>query len=188
MKRERSRKKREAMIENALAWVIEYERTGEFTKKELLDGPWSRGVNSAAASRYLKLMRDRGLIEMQGSRKNASYIITLKGMDLVTDKTSAIAQRTARQQDTSNLGPASSVDEVMAEVIEEISPQPEEAPIDATNPWEVARRTTGQRALNVITLCDAVMAGDTGLNALTEARNQAIAILADLDLLETPEE
>ena len=175
MKRERSRKKREAMIENALAWVMKYERTGEFSKRELLDGPWSRGVNPAAASRYLKLMRDRGLIEMQGSRKNASYIITLKGMDSVTGN-------------TSNLGAASSVDEVMAEVIEEISPQPEEAPVDATNPWEVARRTTGQRALNVITLCDAVMAGDTGLNALTEARNQAIAILADLDLLETPEE
>jgi len=52
------------------------------------------------------------------------------------------------------------------------------------NPWVSARLATGQKALNIATICDALLAGEAGLNALNEIKNQAVLILADLELLE----
>jgi len=52
------------------------------------------------------------------------------------------------------------------------------------NPWVSARMATGQRALNIVTICDALLAGEAGLNALAEIKNQAVLILGDLELLE----
>ena len=66
----------------------------------------------------------------------------------------------------------------------------EEAPVEEApvNAWVAARAQTGQKAVNIITLIDALLAGETGLNALGEIKNQAVLILGDLELLEESEE
>ena len=63
----------------------------------------------------------------------------------------------------------------------------EEAPVEVEEPinaWIAARAQTGQKAVNIITLVDALLAGEAGLNALGEIKNQAVLILGDLELLE----
>ena len=61
----------------------------------------------------------------------------------------------------------------------------EEAPVEEpVNAWIAARAQTGQKAVNIITLIDALLAGETGLNALGEIKNQAVLILGALELLE----
>jgi len=70
----------------------------------------------------------------------------------------------------------------------EIGAAVEEAPEEPVNAWIAARAQTGQRAVNIATLVDALLAGEAGLNALGEIKNQAVLILGDLELLEGPEE
>jgi len=73
----------------------------------------------------------------------------------------------------------------------EIGAAVEEAPVEIEEPvnaWIAARAQTGQKAVNIITLVDALLAGEAGLNALGEIKNQAVLILGDLELLEGTEE
>ena len=74
-------------------------------------------------------------------------------------------------------------DSDMAAAIEEVT-EVAEVEEELQNPWLVARSVTGQRALNIATICDALLAGEAGLNALAEIKNQAVLILGDLELLE----
>ena len=74
-------------------------------------------------------------------------------------------------------------DSAMAAAIEEVT-EGAEVEEELQNPWLVARSVTGQRALNIATICDALLAGEAGLNALAEIKNQAVLILGDLELLE----
>ena len=74
-------------------------------------------------------------------------------------------------------------DSDMAAAIEEVT-EVAEVEEELQNPWLVARTMTGQRALNIATICDALLAGEAGLNALAEIKNQAVLILGDLELLE----
>ena len=74
-------------------------------------------------------------------------------------------------------------DSDMAAAIEEVT-EVAEVEGELQNPWLVARSVTGQRALNIATICDALLAGEAGLNALAEIKNQAVLILGDLELLE----
>lgn len=143
----KKRKLKERKIRQALKWATGKE---SFTKRALLAGPW-KGTTPGTAVRFLKEMRDRGVILMHGSTRKAYY--TLAG------------------------------DSDMAAAIEEVAEvaQVEE---ELQNPWLVARSVTGQRALNIATICDALLAGEAGLNALAEIKNQAVLILGDLELLE----
>ena len=144
----KKRKLKERKIKQALKWATEYQ---SFTKRDLLAGPW-KGTTPGTAVRFLKEMRDRGVVVMHGSTRKAYY--TLAG------------------QDAPEIGAA--VEEAPVE----------EAPVNA---WVTARTQTGQRAVNIATLCDALLAGEAGLNALGEIKNQAVLILGDLELLETEE-
>ena len=74
-------------------------------------------------------------------------------------------------------------DSDMAAAIEEVT-EVAEVEEELQNPWLVARPMTGQRALHIATICDALLAGEAGLNALAEIKNQAVLILGDLELLE----
>ena len=143
----KKRKLKEKKIRQALKWATGKE---SFTKRALLAGPW-KGTTPGTAVRFLKEMRDRGVILMHGSTRKAYY--TLAGD---SDMAAAIEEVTE-----------------VAQVEEELQ-----------NPWLVARSVTGQRALNIATLCDALLAGEAGLNALAEIKNQAVLILGDLELLE----
>ena len=143
----KKRKLKEKKIRQALKWATGKE---SFTKRALLAGPW-KGTTPGTAVRFLKEMRDRGVILMHGSTRKAYY--TLAGD---SDMAAAIEEVTE-----------------VAEVEEELQ-----------NPWLVARTVTGQRALNIATICDALLAGEAGLNALAEIKNQAVLILGDLELLE----
>ena len=155
----KKRKLKERKIKQALKWATEYQ---SFTKRDLLAGPW-KGTTPGTAVRFLKEMRDRGNIVMHGSTRKAYY--TLAGSTLVEH-----------------------IDEVeapeMGAVVEEI-PEGEEQPINA---WIAARAQTGQKAVNIITLVDALLAGEAGLNALGEIKNQSVFIPGELELLEEPEE
>ena len=146
----KKRKLKERKIKQALKWATEYQ---SFTKRDLLAGPW-KGTTPGTAVRFLKEMRDRGVVVMHGSTRKAYY--TLAGSTLVEH-----------------------IDEVEAP---EMGAAVEEAPVNA---WITARTQTGQRAVNIATLCDALLAGEAGLNALGEIKNQAVLILGDLELLET---
>ena len=148
----KKRKLKERKIKQALKWATEYQ---SFTKRDLLAGPW-KGMKPGQAVRYLKEMRDRGVVVMHGSTRKAYY--TLAGSTLVDH-----------------------IDEVEAP---EMGAAVEGAPVNA---WITARTQTGQRAVNIATLCDALLAGEAGLNALGEIKNQAVLILGDLELLETEE-
>ena len=148
----KKRKLKERKIKQALKWATEYQ---SFTKRDLLAGPW-KGTTPGTAVRFLKEMRDRGVVVMHGSTRKAYY--TLAGSTLVEH-----------------------IDEVEAP---EMGAAVEEAPVNA---WITARTQTGQRAVNIATLCDALLAGEAGLNALGEIKNQAVLILGDLELLETEE-
>ena len=148
----KKRKLKERKIKKALKWATEYQ---SFTKRDLLAGPW-KGTTPGTAVRFLKEMRDRGVVVMHGSTRKAYY--TLAGSTLVEH-----------------------IDEVEAP---EMGAAVEEAPVNA---WITARTQTGQRAVNIATLCDALLAGEAGLNALGEIKNQAVLILGDLELLETEE-
>jgi len=143
----KKRKLKEKKIRQALKWATGKE---SFTKRALLAGPW-KGTTPGTAVRFLKEMRDRGVILMHGSTRKAYY--TLAGD---SDMAAAIEEVTE-----------------VAQVEEELQ-----------NPWLVARSVTGQRALNIATICDALLAGEAGLNALAEIKNQAVLILGDLELLE----
>jgi hypothetical protein len=145
----KNRKLKEKKIEQALKWVTN-RGVESFTKRALLAGPW-KGIKPGTAVRFLKEMRDRGLILMHGSTRKAYY--TLAG------------------------------DSDMAAAIEEVT-EVAEVEGELQNPWLVARSVTGQRALNIATICDALLAGEAGLNALAEIKNQAVLILGDLELLE----
>jgi len=128
-----------------------------FTKRALMAGPW-KGLTAGTAVRFLKEMRDRGTIVMHGSTRKAYY--TLVERDAV------------------------------AEFAPEMGAAVEEAPVEREEPvnaWVAARAQTGQRAVNIATLVDALLAGEAGLNALGEIKNQAVLILGDLELLETEE-
>ena len=153
----KKRKLKERQIKQALKWATEYQ---SFTKRDLLAGPW-KGTTPGTAVRFLKEMRDRGNIVMHGSTRKAYY--TLAGSTLVEH-----------------------IDEVEAP---EMGAAVEEAPVEEApvNAWITARTQTGQRAVNIATLCDALLAGEAGLNALGEIKNQAVLILGDLELLETEE-
>lgn len=73
----------------------------------------------------------------------------------------------------------------------EVGAAVEEAPVEMEEPvnaWIAARAQTGQKAVNIITLIDALLAGEAGLNALGEIKNQAVLILGDLELLEETED
>ena len=144
----KKRKLKEKKMRQAREWATDKE---SFTKRALLAGPW-KGIKPGTAVRFLKEMRDRGVIVMHGSTRKAYY--TLAG------------------QDAPEIGAA--VEEAPVE----------EAPVNA---WVTARTQTGQRAVNIATLCDALLAGEAGLNALGEIKNQAVLILGDLELLETEE-
>jgi len=144
----KKRKLKERKIKQALKWATEYQ---SFTKRDLLAGPW-KGMKPGQAVRYLKEMRDRGVVVMHGSTRKAYY--TLAGSTLVDH-----------------------IDEVEA-------PEMGAAVEVEQNPWLMARSVTGQRALNIATICDALLAGEAGLNALAEIKNQAVLILGDLELLE----
>lgn len=144
----KKRKLKERKIRQALKWATGKE---SFTKRDLRAGPW-KGTKPGQAVRFLKEMRDRGVIVMHGSTRKAYY--TLAEAEIAPEITAP-------------------VDDVREEVEEEIQ-----------NPWLVARSVTGQRALNIATICDALLAGEAGLNALTEIKNQAVLILGDLELLE----
>lgn len=148
----KKRKLKERKIKQALKWATEYQ---SFTKRDLLAGPW-KGTTPGTAVRFLKEMRDRGVVVMHGSTRKAYY--TLAGSTLVEH-----------------------IDEVEAP---EMGAAVEEAPVNA---WITARTQTGQRAVNIAILCDALLAGEAGLNALGEIKNQAVLILGDLELLETEE-
>ena len=143
----KKRKLKEKKIRQALKWATGRE---SFTKRALLAGPW-KGTTPGTAVRFLKEMRDRGVILMHGSTRKAYY--TLAG------------------------------DSDMAAAIEEVT-EVAEVEGELQNPWLVARSVTGQRALNIATICDALLAGEAGLNALAEIKNQAVLILGDLELLE----
>ena len=144
----KKRKLKEKKIRQALKWATGKE---SFTKRALLAGPW-KGTTPGTAVRFLKEMRDRGVILMHGSTRKAFY--TLANAEVAPEITAP-------------------VDNAREEVEEELQ-----------NPWLVARSVTGQRALNIATLCDALLAGEAGLNALAEIKNQAVLILGDLELLE----
>ena len=148
----KKRKLKEKKMRQARKWATDKE---SFTKRALLAGPW-KGTTPGTAVRFLKEMRDRGVVVMHGSTRKAYY--TLAGSTLVEH-----------------------IDEVEAP---EMGAAVEEAPVNA---WITARTQTGQRAVNIATLCDALLAGEAGLNALGEIKNQAVLILGDLELLETEE-
>ena len=135
----KKRKLKEKKIGQALKWATGRE---SFTKRALLAGPW-KGIKPGTAVRFLKEMRDRGVIVMHGSTRKAYY--TLAGSTLVEH-----------------------IDEVeapeMGAAVAEATV--EEAPF--VNAWITARAQTGQRAVNIATLCDALLAGEAGLNALGE--------------------
>ena len=152
----KKRKLKEKKMRQALKWAAGKE---SFTKRDLRAGPW-KGMAAGQAVRFLKEMRDRGFIVMHGTTRKAYYTLAQYDMDGSSDN-----------------------DPEMAAVIEEASdiPQVEE---ELQNPWLVARTMTGQRALNIATICDALLAGEAGLNALAEIKNQAVLILGDLELLE----
>ena len=79
---------------------------------------------------------------------------------------------------------------VGTETAPEMGAAVEEAPVEMEEPmnaWVTARAQTGQRAVNIATLVDALLAGEAGLNVLGEIKNQAVLILGDLELLETEE-
>jgi len=143
----KKRELKEKKIGQALKWATGKE---SFTKRALLAGPW-KGIKPGTAVRFLKEMRDRGVILMHGSTRKAFY--TLANAEVAPEITAP-------------------VDNAREEVEEE------------QNPWLVARSITGQRALNIATLCDALLSGEAGLNALAEIKNQAVLILGDLELLE----
>ena len=151
----KKRKLKERKMRQALKWVVDKQ---PFTKRALLAGPW-KGIKPGTAVRFLKEMRDRGLIVMHGSTRKASY--TLVGEDALYEA------------DAPELGAA-----VMETPVEE----------EPVNAWVTARTQTGQRAVNIATLCDALLAGEAGLNVLGEIKNQAVLILGDLELLEPVEE
>ena len=151
----KKRKLKERKMRQALKWATEYQ---SFTKRDLLAGPW-KGLTAGTAVRFLKEMRDRGTIVMHGSTRKAYY--TLAGSTLV---------------------------EHLDEVAPKLGAAVEEAPVEVEEPvnaWIAARAQTGQKAVNIITLIDALLAGEAGLNALGEIKNQAVLILGDLELLET---
>ena len=149
----KKRKLKERKMRQALKWAVDKQ---PFTKRALLAGPW-KGLKPAAAVRYLKEMRDRNWILMQGSTRKATYILL--------DETQE--SQMAEIKDMSGADP--------------VEETPEEEPMNA---WVVARGQTGQRAVNIATLVDALLAGEAGLNALGEIKNQAVLILGDLELLE----
>ena len=154
----KKRKLKERKIKQALKWATEYQ---SFTKRDLLAGPW-KGLTAGTAVRFLKEMRDRGTIVMHGSTRKAYY--TLSGSTLI---------------------------EHIDEVASEMGAAVEEAPIEmeeSVNAWVAARSQTVQKAVNIVSLVDALLAGEAGLNALGEIRNQAVLILGDLELLEPAEE
>ena len=156
----KKRKLKERKMRQALKWATEYQ---SFTKRDLLAGPW-KGLTAGTAVRFLREMRDRGTIVMHGSTRKAYY--TLAGSTLVEH-----------------------LDEVAPELGAAVEEAPvEEAPEEPVNAWVAARAQTGQRAVNIATLVDALLAGEAGLNALGEIKNQAVLILGDLELLEEPEE
>ena len=141
-----------------MKWATEYQ---SFSKRDLLAGPW-KGLTAGTAVRFLKEMRDRGTIVMHGSTRKAYY--TLAGSTLI---------------------------EHIDEVASEMGAAVEEAPVEmeeSVNAWIAARSQTGQKAVNIVSLVDALLAGEAGLNALGEIRNQAVLILGDLELLEPAEE
>jgi len=148
----KKRKLKERKMKQACKWAVENQ---PFTKRALLAGPW-KGLTAGTAVRFLKEMRDRGLIVMHGSTRKAYYTLV-----------------------------------AAAEVAPEIGAAVEEAPVEVEEPinaWIAARAQTGQKAVNIITLVDALLAGEAGLNALGEIKNQAVLILGDLELLEESEE
>ena len=154
----KKRKLKERKMKQALKWAINYQ---SFTKRDLMAGPW-KGLTSGTAVRFLKEMRDRGTIVMHGSTRKAYY--TLAGNTLV---------------------------EHIDEATPEMGAAVEEAPVEMEEPvnaWIAARSQTGQKAVNIVSLVDALLAGEAGLNALGEIRNQAVLILGDLELLEPAEE
>jgi len=152
----KKRKLKERKMKQACKWAVENQ---PFTKRALLAGPW-KGLTAGTAVRFLKEMRDRGLIVMHGTTRKAYYTLV-----------------------------------AAAEVAPEIGAAVEEAPVEEApveeapvNAWIAARAQTGQKAVNIITLVDALLAGEAGLNALGEIKNQAVLILGDLELLEESEE
>lgn len=148
------KEKRETLKERILGWGVD---KSDFTRTDVLNGPAKGlGLHPQHTTTALAELRAAGLVKSTGVKRGMKYNLTKK----------ALKSRPA---------PA---DEVPAPPVEEESG---EVPV---NPWLVARSHTGQRAANIITLLDAVLAGDAGLNVLGEARNQAIFILGDLDLLE----
>ena len=160
----KKRKLKERKIKQALKWAADPARQ-PFTKRALLAGPW-KGLTAGTAVRFLKEMRDRGLIVMHGSTRKADYTL-LDGNEHRYQREGAEAVAAA---------------EVAAP---EMGAAVEEASVNA---WITARAQTGQRAVNIATLVDALLAGEAGLNALGEIKNQAVLILGDLELLEEPEE
>ena len=154
----KKRKLKERKMRQVLKWATEYQ---SFTKRDLLAGPW-KGLTAGTAVRFLKEMRDRGTIVMHGSTRKAYY--SLAGSTLV---------------------------EHIDEAVSEMGAAVEEAPVETEEPvnaWIAARSQTGQKAVNIVSLVDALLAGEAGLNALGEIRNQAVLILGDLELLEPAEE
>ena len=159
----KKRKLKERKIKQALKWAADPARQ-PFTKRALLAGPW-KGLTAGTAVRFLKEMRDRGLIVMHGSTRKADYTL-LDGNEHRYQREGAEAVAAA---------------EVAAP---EMGAAVEEASVNA---WITARAQTGQRAVNIATLVDALLAGEAGVNALGEIKNQAVLILGDLELLEEAE-
>ena len=152
----KKRKLKERKMKQARKWAVDNQ---PFTKRALLAGPW-KGLKAATAVRFLREMRDRGWIVMQGGTRTATYILL-----------DAEEPAMAEMRDMSEAEPAEG--------------SQEEQPMNA---WIAARAQTGQRAVNIASLVDALLAGEAGLNALGEIKNQAVLILGDLELLEEPEE
>jgi len=151
----KKRKLKERKMKQALKWAVENE---PFTKRALLAGPW-KGLKAATAVRFLREMRDRDQIVMHGSTRKATYRLVGKSQRIWAD----------------------------TETAPEMGAAVEEAPVEMEEPmnaWVAARAQTGQRAVNIATLVDALLAGEAGLNALGEIKNQAVLILGDLELLE----
>ena len=164
----KKRKLKERKMKQALKWAVGRQ---SFTKRALLASVW-KGITPGTAVRFLKEMRDRGTIVMHGSTRKAYY--TLSGSTLVEHLDEA----------TPEMGAAVEVAEFAPEVA---APTQEEATVEEApfvNAWIAARAQTGQKAVNIITLVDALLAGEAGLNALGEIKNQAVLILGDLELLE----
>ena len=165
----KKRKLKERKIKQALKWAADPARQ-PYTKRALLAGPW-KGLTAGTAVRFLKEMRDRGNIVMHGSTRKADYTL-LDGNEHRYQREGAEVAAAAAA--------AVFAPEVAAPTQEEATV--EEAPF--VNAWIAARAQTGQKAVNIITLVDALLAGEAGLNALGEIKNQAVLILGDLELLE----